>query len=70
MNEEAKQEKPAQEEKKDVEERWENIPKSCLIGLIEFEKAWNKDGDNQSHLYEDLRNAVVESCKFRLKSAE
>ena len=44
--------------------------KAALLSLLRFEQAWNPQGANQSHLYEDLRDATVETNKQRVKKVE
>ena len=44
--------------------------KAALLSLLRFEQAWNPQGTNQSHLYEDLRDACVETNKQRVKKAD
>ena len=44
--------------------------KAALLSLLRFEQAWNPQGANQSHLYEDLRDATVETNKQRVKKAD
>ena len=43
--------------------------KAALLSLLQFEAVWNPDGHNDSHLYEDQRNELVQSNKNRVEEA-
>ena len=34
----------------------------CALDLLQFEQDWNRDGRNESHLYEDVRAQQVAIC--------
>ena len=40
--------------------------KAALLSLLQFEAVWNPEGHNDSHLYEDQRDELVESNKQRV----
>ena len=44
--------------------------KAALLSLLQFEAVWNPDGQNDSHLYEDQRNELVQSNKQRVNEKE
>lgn len=44
--------------------------KAIFLGLLEFEIKWNPYGYNDSHIYEDLRDAITDSNQLRVNQAK
>ena len=44
--------------------------KAALLSLLQFDAVWNPDGHNDSHLYEDQRNELVESNQHKVNKAK
>ena len=43
---------------------------AALLSLLRFEQKWNPHGNNDAHLYEDMRNALVEANRHRVNAAK
>ena len=43
---------------------------AALLSLLRFEQKWNPHGNNDAHLYEDMRNALVEANRHRVNEAK
>ena len=48
----------------------ENTKQACLLGMIQLEKYYNADGQNESHRVEDITKAFVRTCEHRIKVLE
>ena len=48
----------------------ENTKHACLLGMIQLEKYYNADGQNESHRVEDITKAFVRTCEHRIKVLE
>ena len=44
-----------------LKEELEIVKTACMLGLLDLERHWNKNGTNDSHLYDDLRTEYVKS---------
>ena len=45
----------------DCKRNLELAEKASLLGFLTFERDWNPIGDADDHLYEDVRNEIVDS---------
>ena len=43
---------------------------AALLSLLRFEQKWNPHGNNDAHLYEDMRNALVDANRHRVNAAK
>ena len=55
---------------KACEKRLELAKKACIIALSNLERVWNPDGLNDTHLYEDIRDALVKPYLAKIHEAE
>ena len=49
-----------------LEKELENVKISCLLGLIQLEKAWNPNDWNSSNRYRLLKEEFDKSCRHSL----